>query len=134
MGPSLPRARVRPDQALDAGSPWHGLLVLIATVSLGAIIARPYMPGRLGIVVLSCALAVALLMTGSRVGVSSPDRHSVLFVEKVLFCNHMNIILASEAARHEIAVAAGGRADVMLARSLLILRQLGNLANSRLLQ
>jgi hypothetical protein len=28
----------------------------------------------------------------------------------------MNIILVSEAARHEIGVAAGGRADAMLAR------------------
>jgi hypothetical protein len=94
----------------------HGLLVLMATVSLGAMIARPYTPGRLGIVVLSCALAAALVTTGSRLGVSSPDKRSVIFVGKTLFCNHLNIILASEAARREIAAAAGGRADAMLAR------------------
>jgi hypothetical protein len=94
----------------------QGLLVVIAVISLGALIARPYTPGRLGIVVLSCAIAGVLLTTGSRVGVSSSDEQSALFVEKTLFCNHTNIILASEAARREIAVAAGTRTDAMLAR------------------
>jgi hypothetical protein len=34
----------------------------------------------------------------------------------MLFCNHLNIVLASEAAKREIATATGDRADAMLAR------------------
>ncbi len=41
---------------------------------------------------------------------------SVVFVEKTLFCNHLNIVLASETARREIASAAGDCGHAMLAR------------------
>jgi hypothetical protein len=94
----------------------QGILVVIAVVPLGVWIAWPYTPGRLAVMVLSCATALALLATGSRVGLSSSDKGSVLFAEKTLFCNHINIVLASEAARREIARATGDRADAMLAR------------------
>jgi len=41
---------------------------------------------------------------------------SVVFVPKTLFCNHLNIVLASDAARREIVSAAGDRADATMAR------------------
>jgi hypothetical protein len=39
-----------------------------------------------------------------------------VFVPKTLFCNHLNIVLASEAARREIVAVAGDRADATMAR------------------
>jgi hypothetical protein len=39
-----------------------------------------------------------------------------VFVPKTLFCNHLNIVLASDAARREIVSAAGDRADATMAR------------------
>jgi hypothetical protein len=93
----------------------QGILVAIAVVCLGAWIVRPYTSGRLAVVFVSCATALALLATGSRVGVPPADKSSVEFVEKMLFCNHLNIVLASEAAKREIATATGDRADAMLA-------------------
>jgi hypothetical protein len=39
-----------------------------------------------------------------------------VFVPKTLFCNHLNIVLASDAARAEIQSAAGDRADAAMAR------------------
>jgi hypothetical protein len=93
----------------------QGILVSIAVIPLGVWIARPDTPGRLAPVVLSCASALALVATGSRVGASPSDKASVVFVDKTLFCNHLNIVLASEKARREIATAAGDRGDAMLA-------------------
>ena len=92
----------------------QGILVPIVVVCLGAWIARPYTSGRLAIVVMSCLTALAILVTGSRVGVSPADKFSVEFVDKTLFCNHLNIVLASETAKREIAAAAGDRADALL--------------------
>src|SRR5439155_9386222 len=51
-----------------------------------------------------------------RFGASDTDQASVVFVPKTLFCNHLNIVLASDAARHEIVSAAGDRADATMAR------------------
>jgi hypothetical protein len=39
-----------------------------------------------------------------------------VFVPKTLFCNHLNIVLASDAARREITSAAGERADAAMTR------------------
>src|SRR6185437_8249659 len=64
----------------------------------------------------SVAAALALLAAGSRFGASDSDQASVVFVPKTLFCNHLNIVLASNAARREIVSAAGDRADAMMAR------------------
>lgn len=94
----------------------QGILVLIAVVCLGAWIAWPYTFGRLAVLLVSCAGALALLATGSRVGASSADKFSVEYVEKMLFCNHLDIVLASEPAKREIASATGDSADAMLAR------------------
>ena len=67
-------------------------------------------------IVVSVAAALALLAAGSRFGVSNSDQASVVFVPKTLFCNHLNIVLASDAARREIVSAAGDRADAVMAR------------------
>jgi hypothetical protein len=94
----------------------QGFPVLIAVIPLAVWIAWPWTPSRLALLVLSCVCALALLATGSRIGASSSDRYSVVFGPKTLFCNHLNIVLASEAARREIATAAGNSAEDMLAR------------------
>jgi hypothetical protein len=93
-----------------------GILVPIVVVSLGAWVAWPHTYGRLAVMLLSCAVAFAVLATGSRLGLSPADRFSARFVEKNFFCNHLNIVLESEAAKREIIAAAGDRADAMLAR------------------
>jgi len=102
--------------ALAACFKSRGILVPIAVTSLGVWIAWPYTPRRFAVIVLSCATALALLATGSRLGAFPSDKYSVVFGAKTLFCNHINIVLASEAARHEIAIAAGDSADAMFAR------------------
>jgi hypothetical protein len=94
----------------------QGVLVPIAAVLLGACLARPYTAARLAVMAVSVAAAVALLAAGSRFGASHSDQASVVFVPKTLFCNHLNIVLASDAARHEIVSAAGDRADATMAR------------------
>ena len=94
----------------------QGILVAIAAVLLGARLARPYTSVRLTVIAASVAAALALLAAGSRFGASYSDQASVVFVPKTLFCNHLNIVLASDAARHEIVSAAGDHADATLAR------------------
>jgi hypothetical protein len=94
----------------------QGVLVPIAAVLLGARIARPDTSMRLVVLAMSVAAALAILATGSRFGASNSDQSSVVFVPKTLFCNHLNIVLASDAARREIVSAAGDRADAMMAR------------------
>jgi hypothetical protein len=94
----------------------QGVLVPIAAVLLGARIARPDTSGRLVVLAMSVAAALAILATGSRFGASNSDQSSVVFVPKTLFCNHLNIVLASEAARREIESAAGVHADAAMAR------------------
>jgi hypothetical protein len=94
----------------------QGILVPIAAVLLGARLARPYTSARLAVIAVSVAAALALLATGSRFGASDSDQASAVFVSKTLFCNHLNIVLASDAARHEIVLAAGDRADATMAR------------------
>jgi hypothetical protein len=64
----------------------------------------------------SVAAALALLAAGSRFGASNSDQASTVFVPKTLFCNHLNIVLASDAARREIVSAAGNRTDATMAR------------------
>jgi hypothetical protein len=94
----------------------QGLLVPIAAVLLGAGLVRPYTPARLAVMAVSVAAALALLAAGSRFGASDSDQASVVFVPKTLFCNHLNIVLASDAARREIVSVAGDRADATMAR------------------
>jgi hypothetical protein len=96
----------------------QGLLVLMAVIPLGIWIARPDTPGRRVLVFIACVAALGLVATGSRIGASSSDNASTVFVAKTLFCNHLDIVLASEKARREIARAAEDRADAALARRL----------------
>jgi hypothetical protein len=94
----------------------QGILVPIVAVVVGARLARPDTPARLAVIAVSVAAALALLAAGSRFGASDSDQASVVFVPKTLFCNHLNIVLASDAARREIISAAGDRADATMAR------------------
>jgi hypothetical protein len=94
----------------------QGLFALVAVMALGFWIARPYTPRRLAPVIFACVAALALLMTLSRAGVSSSDRASAVFVAKTFFCNHLNIVFASKAARREIAAVAGSDADEFTAQ------------------
>lgn len=94
----------------------QGILVPIVVVLVGASLARPDTSRRLIVIALSVAAALGLLAVGSRFGASNSDQASVVFVPKTLFCNHLNIVLASDAARREIASAAGDRADATMAR------------------
>jgi hypothetical protein len=94
----------------------QGLLVPIAAILVGAYLVRPATPARLAVMAVSIALALALLLGGSRLGASNSDQASAVFVPKTLFCNHLNIVLASDAARREIVSAAGDRADAAMAR------------------
>jgi len=94
----------------------QGMLVPIAVVLMGACVARPDTPARIAVITLSVAAALALLAAGSRFGASDSDRASTVFLPKTLFCNHLNIVLASEAARREIVSAAGDLADATMAR------------------
>lgn len=95
----------------------QGVLVPIAAALVGVRLARPDTSARLAVIAVSVAAALALLATGSRFGVVSvSDQASAMFVPKTLFCNHLNIVLASDAARREIVSAAGDRTDAMMAR------------------
>jgi hypothetical protein len=94
----------------------RGVLVPSAAVLVGASLARPDTSARLAVIAVSVAAALALLAAGSRFGASNSDEASVVFVPKTLFCNHLDIVLASDAARREIVSAAGARADVTMAR------------------
>jgi hypothetical protein len=94
----------------------QGFFVLVAVIAVGVWIARRDGRRRLAPVMLSCAAALALVVTLSRAGVSPADRTSVVFVAKTFFCNHLNIVLASEAARREMTAVAGDRAEGFIAR------------------
>ena len=94
----------------------RGVLVPSAAVLVGASLARPDTSARLAVIAVSVAAALALLAAGSRFGASNSDEDSVVFVPKTLFCNHLDIVLARDAARREIVSAAGARADVTMAR------------------
>jgi hypothetical protein len=83
---------------------------------VGIRLARPDTPARLAVIAVSVVAALALLAAGSRFGASNSDQASAVFVSKTLFCNHLNIALASDAARREIVSAAGDRADATVAR------------------
>ena len=83
---------------------------------MGASLARPDTFARLAVIAVSVAAALAVLAAGSRFGASDSDQASTVFVPKTLFCNHLNIALASDAARREIVSAAGDRADATVAR------------------
>jgi hypothetical protein len=102
--------------ALAACFKSQGVLVPIAAVLVGARLAQPDTPSRLAVIAVSVAAALALLAAGCRFGASNSDQASVVFVPKTLFCNHLNIVLASDAARREIVSAAGDRADATMAR------------------
>jgi hypothetical protein len=94
----------------------QGLLIPIVAVLVGALIVRRDTFARLVVVAMSVAVAIALLAAGSRFAASNSDQASAVFVPKTLFCNHLNIVLASDAARREIVSAAGDRADATMVR------------------
>ncbi len=94
----------------------QGILVPIVAALVGARLARPDTSARLAVIAVSIAAALALLAAGSRFVASDSDEASVVFVPKTLFCNHLNIALASDAARREIVSAAGDSADATMAR------------------
>ncbi|MBR0718425.1 hypothetical protein [Bradyrhizobium liaoningense] len=94
----------------------QGVLIPIVAVLVGTRLARPDTSARLAVIAVSVAAALALLVAGSRFGASDSDQASTVFVPKTLFCNHLNIVLASDAARREIVSAAGDRADATMAR------------------
>jgi hypothetical protein len=94
----------------------QGVLVPIAAALAGACLARPDTPARRAVIALSIAAALALLAAGSRAGASTSDEASIVFAPKTLFCNHLNIVLASDAARREIASVAGNRTEASMAR------------------
>jgi hypothetical protein len=94
----------------------QGLLVPVAAILMGACLARPDTSVRLAVIAASVAAALALLVAGSRFGASDSDQASAVFLPKTLFCNHLNIVLASDAARREIALVAGDRGNAMMAR------------------
>jgi hypothetical protein len=94
----------------------QGLLVPIVAVLLGVHLARPDTSARLAVIAVSVAAALALVAAGSRFGASNSDQASAVFVPKTLFCNHLNIVLESDAARREIVSAAGDHADATMAR------------------
>ncbi|MBV9529498.1 MAG: hypothetical protein JO283_00125 [Bradyrhizobium sp.] len=94
----------------------QGILVPIVVVPVGIVLARPDTRGRVALIALPVAAALGLLAAGSRLGATNSDQASALFVPKTLFCNHLDIVLASEAARREIVSAAGDRAGATLAR------------------
>ncbi len=94
----------------------QGVLLPIAVVLVGVCLARPDTSARLAVIAVSVAAALALLAAGSRFGASNSDQASAVFVPKTLFCNHLNIVLASDAARREIVSTAGDRTEVTMAR------------------
>ena len=94
----------------------QGALVPIAAVLVGIWLVRPDTSARLAVIAVTVAAALLLLAAGSRLGASYSDRASALFVPKTLFCNHLNIVLASNSARREIMSEAGDRADATMAR------------------
>jgi hypothetical protein len=94
----------------------QGVLVPIAAVLVGVSLARPDTSMRVAVIAASVVAALALLGSGSRFAASDSDQASVVFVPKTLFCNHLNIVLASDAARREIASVAGDRADAAMTR------------------
>jgi hypothetical protein len=102
--------------ALAACLKSQAFLVPIAVVLIGLSLARPDTAARRAVIAVSVAAALALIAAGSRLGASKSDQASVVFVPKTLFCNHLNIVLASDAARREIASAAGDRADAAMTR------------------
>ena len=94
----------------------QGLLLPIVAVLVGVRLAGPDTSARRAVIAVSVAAALALVAAGSRFGASDSDQASVVFVPKTLFCNHLNIELASDAARREIASVAGNRTDATMAR------------------
>ena len=102
--------------ALAACCKSQGLLVPVAALLAGVFVARPHGPVRIALIVLPCAVAVALLATGSRFAAAASDDASAVFVAKTLFCNHLDIELGSEPARREITALAGQGADALMRR------------------
>jgi len=94
----------------------QGVLVPIVAILLGVRICRPDTFARVAALAVPGVVALVLLAACSRLGAFNSDQASVLFVPKTLFCNHLNIVLASDAARAEITSRAGQRTDATMAR------------------
>jgi hypothetical protein len=94
----------------------QGLLVPLVAVLVGVCLVRPDTPARLAAIAVPVVAALALFAAGSRFGASDSDQASIVFVPKTLFCNHLNIVLASDAARREIVSATGDRTEATMAR------------------
>ena len=94
----------------------QGILVPIVAILVGVSLARPDTPPRLAVIAVSIAAALVLLAAGSRFAAHESDEASLVFVSKTLFCNHLDIVLASPAARREIASVAGDRTEAAMAR------------------
>jgi hypothetical protein len=105
-----------PCAALAACFRSQGALVPIVALLVGVCLVRPDTPARLAAIAVPIAAALALLATGSRFGASDSDQASIVFVPKTLFCNHLNIVLASDATRREIVSATGDHTEVTMAR------------------
>ena len=94
----------------------EGVLVPIVAVLVGVWLVRPDTPVRLALIAVPVAAALALLAAGSRFGASDSDQASIVFIPKTLFCNHLNMVLASDAARREIVSTTGDRTEPTMAR------------------
>ena len=94
----------------------QGVLVPIVAVLVGVWLVRPDTPARVAVIAVPVATALAILAAGSRFGASDSDQASIVFVPKTLFCNHLNIVLASDAARREIVSTTGDRTEPTMAR------------------
>jgi len=94
----------------------QGVLVPIVAVLVGVWLVRPDAPARLAVIGVPVVAALALLAAGSRFGASDSDQASIVFVPKTLFCNHLNIVLASDAAQREIVSTTGDRTEATMAR------------------
>lgn len=94
----------------------QALLIPVVAVIAGVALARPDTLARRAILAVSVAAALLLAAFGSRLAAQDADEASAVFVSKTLVCNHLNLVLGSDAARREIAASAGANADDVMAR------------------
>jgi hypothetical protein len=66
-------------------------------------------------VAMAVAASAALVLGNAAIRANSPDPYSRLFAEKVLFCIHLDMFLASDVARQRLAALLGRDSDAFLA-------------------